>query len=450
MDNNADYSGLYAIDAERAVLGAMICHGAQAVDTVVCRLDEDDFGSEEHAKIFVCIRELADNGEPVDDKTVAAEITRRGGLNDDTDVKACVYALAYEHACAVSGIAYFSKAVKEKALRRKFLSAVMESADDVLANGKGAREALSDIDGKMFDLLEVGEECEPEPLDKNMPNTYEEIDELWPEIAQGIPTGFTGLDEMIGGLRGGNAVIIGGRPSMGKTGFALSIARHVAIRGERTVAFFSLEMSKREIRDRIVAAEAHINLGVLTNGNIPKYDRHKLLEASKAACYKRLIIDDTASVTVHRLCAKARRIKAKYGLDLIVVDYLQIITPNEKSGNTNQEITKISRALKILAKRLDVPVVALAQLSRAVEQRKGSRRPVLSDLRESGAIEQDADVVMFVFREEAYNDAPEVKGKAEILVSKNRNGATGTVEVAFVNQYASFENLSDRTTGGFN
>ena len=445
--NPNDYSIPTAIDAERAVLGAMIYHGATAVDAVICCLSEDSFYSEEHAKIFICVRELAEKNAPIDDKTVTAEIIRRGGLTN-TDAETYVAALAYEHSCAASNIVYNAKIVKETAIQRKFLSTIREAAEGVLVAGKEAREALSDIDGKMFDLLEVGDDCEPVSLDNMLPSSNEEIDELWPDAVQGIPTGFIGLDKTIGGLRGGNFVIIGGRPSMGKTGFALSIARHAAIRGERAVAFFSLEMSKREIRDRIIAAEAYIDLGILTNGNIPKYDRNKLLEASKAADYKRLIIDDTISVTVHKIRAKARRIKAKHGLDLIIVDYLQIITPDKKTGNTNQEITQITRALKILAKELDVPVVVLAQLSRAVENRKDGHRPQLSDLRESGAIEQDADIVMFVYREEVYvKNNDDLKGKADIIISKNRNGGIGNVKAAFVEKYASFENLSEKEGG---
>ena len=432
-----------AIDDERAVIGAMIYHGAAAADVAACYLRASHFYLDDHARIFACITSLAEDNDLINYKTVAKKVTKEG-VPPDTDIEAYTCSLAYEYSCAISNIAYHSKTIKEKARQRKILSAINTTTEDILADNKTSKEVISDIEGEISNLFEPDDGGEAEVLDSMLPKSCDEIDGLWSETAQGIPTGFEYLDKLIGGLRGGNLLIIGGRPSMGKTAFALSIARHVAIKTVRVVAFFSLEMNKREIRDRIMAAEAHIDLGILANGNIPKRDRNKLLDACQAVDGSRIIIDDTASCTVHEIRAKSRRIKSKYGLDLIVVDYLQIITPSGRQENTVQEITKISRALKILAKELNVPVIALAQLSRAVEQRKGNHRPLLSDLRESGAIEQDADVVMFVYREEVYHrDDPALSGKAEIIVSKNRNGATGVANVAFVNKYASFENLSD-------
>jgi len=443
MNRDNNYDNLVALDEERAVLGAMMYHGGEAVDIAICCLCEEYFVSEDHAMIFACIRDFTEKGESANCEVITREIMRKGGLRG-VDTTVGIYTLTYEHPCAVSTIVHYAKIIKEKAFQRKLLSVITKYKEGIFANGKGVAEILSDINAEMSYVFEASDESELKTLDRLFPNSLEDINVLWPKSVRGISTGFDCLDEVICGLHDGNLIVVGGRPSMGKTAFALSIARHVALREGRTVAIFSLEMSEREIRDRIAAAEVRIELGIFTSGDIPKIDRNKLLEARKVACYERLIIDDTATTTVNELRAKARRIKAKYGLNLIIVDYLQIITPVKKTGNTNQEITQISRALKTIAKELNVPVVALAQLSRAVDQRKENHCPRLSDLRESGSIEQDADVVMFVYREEIYKkDNTALEGVANIIVAKNRHGAIDKIRVAFVSKYASFENCPE-------
>jgi replicative DNA helicase len=259
----------------------------------------------------------------------------------------------------------------------------------------------------------------------------------------GIPTGFKGLDELTSGLQKADLIIIAGRPSMGKTAFALSIAAHAAVAAKHCTGVFSLEMSKAQLVQRLLCAEARIDMHRLRSGTLPKRDYPRLSLAAGPLSEAPLYIDDTPAITVLELRAKARRLKAQHNLALVVVDYLQLMGSTGNAENRQQEISQISRSLKGLAKELDIPVVALSQLSRAVEQRGTGHRPQLSDLRESGAIEQDADVVMFVYRDELYHpDDESKKGKAEIIVGKQRNGPIDTLELAFVKQFAKFETLA--------
>jgi replicative DNA helicase len=301
----------------------------------------------------------------------------------------------------------------------------------------------------VFDIAESRIKNRFETLGQLLPRTFEEIDGYAKGSFKGILTGFAELDEMTTGLQRSDLVIIAGRPSMGKTSFALSIAMNAAIHGKHPTAIFSLEMSKQQIAQRMLCGEARVNMHLLRSGKLPKRDYPRLSLAAGPLSEAPLYIDDTPGITVLEVRAKARRLKAQYNLSCVIIDYLQLMGSSVMVESRQQEISQISRSLKGVAKELDVPVIVLSQLSRAPEQRTGNHRPQLSDLRESGAIEQDADLVMFVYRDEVYNkEDDQVKGTAEIIIGKQRNGPIGTVNVAFVKDFARFENLTERVAEG--
>jgi len=299
-------------------------------------------------------------------------------------------------------------------------------------------------ESRIFGISESRIKNKFESMADLLPKTFEEIEGYTKGNFKGVQTGFKELDEMTTGLQPGDLVIVAGRPSMGKTAFVLSLALNTSMKYKNPTAIFSLEMSKESLVQRMLCSEARVNMHQLRSGTLPKRDLPKLSLAAGPLAEAPIYIDDTPAISVLELRAKARRLKAQYGLKLIIIDYLQLMGSTSKVESRQQEISIISRSLKGVAKELDVPVIALSQLSRAVEQRN-DHRPQLADLRESGAIEQDADLVMFVYRDEVYNkDDENVKGKAEIIVGKQRNGPIGTANLAFVRDFARFENLSER------
>jgi replicative DNA helicase len=388
--------------------------------------------------------DLSNVNSPVDIITVVEKLRGKGWLEE---VGSEAYLSELTGCAATSGnVQYYAEIVREKSTLRRLISAAAEITTDCFSPDREAQTVLDAAESKIFSISESRIKDGFESVGQLLPRTFEEIANFREGHINGVPTGFKELDQVTTGLQKGDLVIVGGRPSMGKTAFCLSIALHAA-KANFPTAIFSLEMSKSQLTYRMLCAEARVDMHLLRSGRLPPADHRKLSQHAGPLYEAPLLIDDTPAISVLELKAKARHLKKQKNLALIVVDYLQLMSPSVKMESMQQDVALISRSLKSVAKELDLPVVALSQLSRATVQRgEKDHRPRLSDLRDSGAIEQDADVVMFVHRDEYYiKDDPNNKGKAEIIVAKQRNGPTDTVNVAFVKQFAKFEDLSLRT-----
>jgi replicative DNA helicase len=428
-----------ALDVERTVLGSMLIDGNAAVSAME-KLTEDCFYSTANERIFACLREMFEKSIPFDILTLAEELRKKTWLES---VGAEPYlAELVDNVATSANIEHHVKILLEKATLRSLISTSAEITTNCFTSDAEAQEILDNAEAKIFSISESRIKNSFESLGKLLPKTFQDIESYSKGGVQGIPTGFKELDELTSGLQRSDLIIIAGRPSMGKTAFALSIALHASVMAKFSTAIFSLEMSKAQLAQRMLCAEARINMHQLRSGKLPHKELPKLSIAAGPLSEAPLFIDDTPGITVLELRAKARRLKAQHNLSFIIIDYLQLMGSSGPLENRQQEISQISRSLKGIAKELDLPVVALSQLSRAVEQRGGDHHPQLSDLRESGAIEQDADVVMFVYREEVYNkELPDdQRGLAEIIIGKQRNGPIGKIDVTFIKDYARFEN----------
>jgi replicative DNA helicase len=428
-----------ALDVERTVLGSMLIDGNAAINAME-KLNEQCFYSSANERIFMCLREMFEKSIPFDILTLAEELRKKSWLEA---IGAEPYLAELVDNVATSGnIEHHVRILLEKSTLRSLISTSAEITTSCFSSDAEAQEILDGAEAKIFGISESRIKNSFESLGQLLPKTFEDIASYSKGGVQGIPTGFKDLDDLTSGFQRSDLIIIAGRPSMGKTAFALSVALHASVLAKFATAIFSLEMSKAQLAQRMLCAEARINMHQLRSGKLPHKELPKLSIAAGPLSEAPLFIDDTPGITVLELRAKARRLKAQHNLSLVVVDYLQLMGSSGPMENRQQEISQISRSLKGIAKELDVPVIALSQLSRAVEQRGGDHRPQLSDLRESGAIEQDADVVMFVYREEVYNkDLPdEEKAMAEIIIGKQRNGPIGKVDVTFIKDYARFEN----------
>jgi replicative DNA helicase len=435
-----------APDVERTVLGAvMIDATAKAMAIEV--LDENAFYVTAHRTIFSCIRDMFEKDVPVDIVTVSDELRRRGSLEA---VGAESYLSELVASVATSAnIQYYTKILLDKAMLRRLISSAGEITTAAFSEEREAHEVLDEAEKKVLSISEAMIKTSFESVGHLLPKTFEEIETYAKGGIHGVPSGFDELDNMTTGFQKGDLVIVAGRPSMGKTAFALSIALNAAIKTHKTVAVFSLEMSRSQLVQRMLCGEARINMHSLRSGKLPKRDYPKLSLAAGPLSEASIYIDDTPSIGVLEIRAKSRRLKMQKGLDIVFIDYMQMMSSPYGGESRQQEISQISRSLKGLAKELEIPVVALSQLSRAVEQRGGDKRPQLADLRESGAIEQDADLVMFVYRPEFYNrDDPALQGISEIIIGKQRNGPTGTVRLSFIAEYARFENLATQQASG--
>jgi replicative DNA helicase len=435
-----------ALDVERTILGSMLID-SNAAATVFEFLDETSFYSNANQKIFVCMREMFEKTVPIDVITLADALRKKQwieAVGEETYLAELAESIATS-----ANVEYYAKILREKATLRHLISTAAEITTDCFNTEIDAQEVLDKAESRVFDIAESRIKNRFETVGQLLPRTFEEIDDYAKGGFKGVQTGFVELDEMTTGLQKSDLIIIAGRPSMGKTSFSLSIAMNAAIQHKHPTAIFSLEMSKQQLAQRMLCGEARVNMHLLRSGKLPKRDYPRLSMAAGPLSEAPIFIDDTPGITVLELRAKARRLKAQSNLALVIVDYLQLMGSTGKIESRQQEISQISRSLKGVAKELAVPVVVLSQLSRAPEQRTGNHRPQLSDLRESGAIEQDADVVMFVYRDELYNKEDEsVKGVAEIIIGKQRNGPIGTVNVAFIKDYARFDNLTERTATG--
>jgi replicative DNA helicase len=433
------------LEAEKSVLGAILVHN-DAFNHAAELIDSRDFFRDAHRRIFDKMVVLSERNEAIDLVTLKEELRRSGEL-EEVGGPAYIASLA-DGVPRTANVEHYARIVKEKATLRNLIY----SANRILADAYQAEEDADLIlDGAEKAIFEIAEDRIREgfvPLRDLVQTSFATIEKLQQHkgLVTGVPSGFVDLDEMTSGLQPSDLVLVAARPSMGKTSFVLNIAQHIGTQTEMTVGFFSLEMSKEQLFMRMLTSEARIDAHRFRSGYLNEKDYGRLSHALGTLAEARVFIDDTASIGVLEMRAKARRLQAEHGLHLLIIDYIQLMQGRGRFESRQQELASISRSLKGLAKELKIPIVALSQLSRAPETRS-DHRPQLSDLRESGALEQDADLVMFIFREEQYRTEDgqanqEAEGVAEIIVGKQRNGPTGVVKLAFIKEHTRFENLA--------
>ncbi len=441
-------------EAEQAVLGAMLLD-ADAVMRAVEHVDDTMFYREGHRRLFRAMYAITERGGVIDPLTVADELERRGELELAGGREYLAFLL--DAVPTVANVEYHARIVKEKALLRRLIEVSTEVVTEAFEGRTTANDLLDSAESRIFGLSQSKERTGFSRIKELLWPAMEKLELLAQRESAitGVPSGFHDLDHMTSGFQPADLVIVAARPSMGKTAFTLNIAQHAAITAKTGVAFFSLEMSKESLVQRMLASEALIDAQALRKGGRALDESMpRLAQAAGILSHAPIFIDDTPGITLLEMRAKARRLKAEHDIGLIMVDYLQLMSGPSNSENRQQEVSQISRGLKALAKELGVPVIALSQLSRAPEQRTGDDkgRPQLSDLRESGAIEQDADVIMFIFRQEVYAERdetgrlkdPTLEGKAEIIIGKQRNGPIGSARLFFHKQYTRFDNFSSR------
>jgi replicative DNA helicase len=433
------------LEAEKSVLGAILIQN-EAFNHAAELIDSKDFFRSAHSRIFEKMVFLSERGDAIDFITLKEELSRSGEL-EDVGGPAYIASLA-DGVPRSANVEYYARIVKEKATLRNLIF----SANKILAEAYEAEQEpdllLDEAERSIFAIAEGRIRAGFVPLRDLVQTSFTMIEKLQQHkgLVTGVPTGFIDLDEMTSGLQPSDLVLVAARPSMGKTSFVLNIAQHVGTSTDMTVGFFSLEMSKEQLFMRLLTSEARIDAHRFRTGFLTEKDYGRLSHALGTLAEARVFIDDSASIGVLEMRAKARRLKAEHGLHLLIIDYIQLMQGRGRFENRQAEIASISRSLKGLAKELNVPIVALSQLSRASETRS-DHRPQLSDLRESGALEQDADVVMFIYRAEQYRDAEgqpntDEQGIAEIIIGKQRNGPVGTAKLAFIKEHTRFENLA--------
>lgn len=440
----------HSTEAEQSVLGGLLLDN-QAWDRVVDKLTADAFYSPGHKLIFAAISELSNETKPFDPLTLAEVLENRGELEEAGGL---VYlAELAANVPSVANIAAYAEIIEERAILRRLISAGQKIADSAYTpDGRKSKDLVDEAERLVFNIAEEKQSTGgPQGVREIIHNTVKKIEEMFDagDAITGVTTGFSDLDDMTSGLQSSDMVIVAARPSMGKTTFAMNLVENALLNSEKGVVVFSLEMPSEQLMMRMLSSLGRINQSKVRSGQLEEEDWPKLLSAVERIKEKKLFVDDQAGLSPAEMRSRVRRIVREHGdLSLIMIDYLQLMQiPGYDQGRTN-EISEISRSLKALAKEFNVPVVALSQLNRSLEQRP-NKRPVNSDLRESGAIEQDADVIMFIYRDEVYNPDTEYKGVAEIIIGKQRNGPIGSVRLAFVGQYTRFENLAPDTYGRF-
>ncbi len=449
-----------SIDAERSILGAILLEN-HSYNEAAEKLKADDFALESHRRIYSRMEELINSGRAVDIVTLAEELARRKEVESVGGV--AYLASLTEGLPRRLSIEEYVRIVKDKSLLRQLIHICSTAITSAADQSEDALEVLNAAESRLLEVTEKGISRGFASIPEIVRDSFGSIDNLYKEGREvtGLATHFTDFDRMTSGLQKSELIIIAARPSMGKTAWAINIAQNAAVRGGKTVAVFSLEMSKESLLRRMLASEALVDSQKIQKGFLGRDDQDKLTRALERLVEAPIYIDDTPGISLAEMRAKARRLKQKEGaLDLVVIDYLQLMTGGTGTGtkkyeNRTQEVSAVSRGLKALAKELEVPVIALSQLSRASEQRGGDKKPMLSDLRESGSIEQDADVVAFIHREAYYNrdengqPDPETENKAEIIIAKQRNGPTGSVHLAYLSRCTRFENLAFNGEGGY-
>lgn len=429
------------LDAEQAILGSMLTDRDAVISSVEV-LKEEDFYREDNRAIYAAILNLYNRAEPIDIITVKSELESMGKFQQIGGLE--YLAELPEKVPTTANATKYIKIVEEKSTLRRLI----KTANEIIELGYDQSEEVEDImegaEKKIFNIMQEKNQKGYSPIKDVLVESFTKLEELYnrKQHITGVPSGFTDLDYRTAGFHGSELILIAARPAMGKTAFALNIATNAAVKSKVPVAVFSLEMSKEQLVNRIICSESMVDSNKVRTGKLEEDDWTKLAGSIGPLSEANIYIDDTPGISITEIRAKCRKLKLEKDIGLVVIDYLQLIqgSNNKRNGSREQEISEISRSLKILAKELDVPVIALSQLSRAAEQRP-DHRPMLSDLRESGAIEQDADIVMFLYRDDYYNQDSEKKDIAEVIIAKHRGGSTGTVELLWLGSYTKFVNL---------
>lgn len=433
----------HSMEAEQSILGGLLLDN-EAWDVISSKVSEHDFYRHEHKLIFAALRNLAEKQHPMDVVTVVSKLKSLGEL-EKAGGEVYLYELSSNVPSAANLKAY-ADIVRERSVLRQLISVAQEVADVAYnPGGRASNDLLDDAERKVFEIAEqTAREGGPKAIASYVTKAVDKVDKLFHSDSPitGLPTGYTDFDNMTAGLQESDLIIIAGRPSMGKTGLAMNVAEHAAIYGDKPVLVFSMEMPGEALALRMLSSLGRIDQHRLRSGKLHDDDWPRISNAVSLLSQAKLFIDDTAGLTPSEVRSRARRLAREHGqLGLIVIDYLQLMHSGGRHDNRSAELSEISRSLKGLAKELNVPLIALSQLNRSLEQR-ADRRPVMSDLRESGAIEQDADLIAFIYRDEVYHPDTREKGIAEILIRKQRNGPIGNIKLAFLGQYTRFENLS--------
>ena len=436
-------------EAEQAVLGSMLS-SSKAVDKAFeKKLKSEHFYKNSHSLIYTTMEKLNKDNQPIDTVSVVDLLTKKNHLKKAGG--AYYVSGLIEVVPTTAHVERYIKIVLEKAILRNLIFLANDISKEAYSDSQDVEDILETVQKSIFSITQDALQKDFEKLDPVLIKTFDKIDKIAAHKGAviGVPSGFYELDQLTTGFQNGDLIIIAGRPGMGKTSFALNIMRNAAIDSKKKIGFFSLEMASEQLAMRLLCSEARVDSNLVRRGDLPKSKYKNLSLAVGPLSDSEIYLDDTPALSILELRAKARRLKNDVDIDMIIVDYLQLMQGPKGVESRQQEIATISRSMKALAKELEVPIVALSQLSRAVEQRSGSHRPQLSDLRESGAIEQDADVVIFLYRKWLYTKEDEDDGKAEIIVAKQRNGPTNTIEAAFINRYTRFENLAHNSEPPF-
>ena len=429
----------HSIEAEQAVISAMLMD-REAIVVASELLHGDEFYAKQHGVLFDAMVELYNEDKPVDLITVQNRLKEKNVPPEISSLEFVRDLLNIVNTSA--NIKHYVQIVSEKALLRKLIKTNEEIVNDCYLGKEKVETILEETEKKVFQLVQSRNTGDFVPIRQVVINALEKIEASAKTKGNvtGISTGFLDLDYKTAGMQPSDFILVAARPSMGKTAFVLNIAEHMAFKDDKCVAIFSLEMSKEQLVNRLFSLESRVDAQQLRTGDLKDGDWEKLIESANVIGKSRLIIDDTPSISIAEMRSKCRKYKLEHGLDIVIIDYLQLMSGSGRSDNRQQEISDISRSLKAMARELNVPVIALSQLSRAVEQRP-DHRPMLSDLRESGAIEQDADVVMFIYRDDYYNKDSENKNIAEIIIAKQRNGPIGTVNLVWLPMFTKFANM---------
>ncbi len=429
----------HSIEAEQSVIGSMLMDRDAILEAAEI-VTSDDFYQNQYGVIFDAIVELCNEGQPVDLVTLQVRLKEKDLPAEITDME--YVRDLFRIVSTSANVKYYAQIVRDKAVLRRLIKTSDEISASCYQDKEPVRDILNETERKMFHLLQYGQAGDFVPIHDIVLDVVDKIERASKNKGNvtGLSTGFVDLDYKTSGFQPSDLILIAARPSMGKTALALNIAQYMACREEKTVAIFSLEMSREQLVNRLLSMESRVDSQSLRTGKLRDEDWVKLVEGADTIGKSHLIIDDTPGINISELRSKCRKYKLEHQLDIIFIDYLQLMSSSKNTDSRQQEISDISRALKAIARELDVPVVALSQLSRAVEQRP-DHRPMLSDLRESGAIEQDADVVMFIYRDDYYHKDSEKKGIAEINIAKQRNGPIGGIELVWLPQYTQFVNM---------
>ncbi len=447
MNTASEFSGSrrvpHSLEAEQSVLGSILID-PERFNEIVDLIRADDFYLEEHRQIYLAMQELYLHSRTIDVVTLIDSLVKQGVYNDE-DSRRYIKMIA-QIVPSAANIRDYARIVQNKSLLRRLIEVCDEISEDAYAEGDEVETLLESAEQKIFAIAESKERRGFIHIKEAILQQYEHLKLLRDdkEAAIGMPTGFKDLDDVLVGMGPGDLVLVGARPGMGKTSFAMNVATKVAMRSKKAVCVFSLEMSAQQLVSRMMSSEALVDSYKLRTGDLDNDDWAKLARATSMLSECNILIDDTSGITVTGMKAKLRRVK---DLGLVVIDYLQLMQSDRRNDNRVQEVAEISRGLKLLAKELKVPLITCAQLSRGPESRT-DKRPMLSDLRDSGAIEQDADIVMFLYRDEYYNDKEDQHNTAEIIVAKNRHGSTQRVEVGWFGKYTRFSSLSDFNEDG--